>query len=301
MTVQLLASSALMWLLLSNIGIEEVASKLRVQHAGAAGLVLALLAVQFGIGMLRWRMVCTALGVTLPERRIMLAWVGMAVALSQVLPSSIGGDGYRVLALGRRAGIGAATRTVVAERVVGLLTLSALALPLSLAALPHAGSRFAFGVFAALSAAVLAAGALAGVVARLLARWTASRLIRLIAADFAVMYSKSTLLPVFGASLAIHALSVTIVICLATALALDEVLWWQAVLVVPGTLIASAIPISLGGWGIRESSMVFGLTAFGVSDAVALALSIGFGLTIVAAGVMGLILWIAGTWHRSSP
>jgi uncharacterized membrane protein YbhN (UPF0104 family) len=174
-------------------------------------------------------------------------------------------------------------------------------LPLSLAALPHAGSRFAFGVFATLSAAVLAAGALAGVVARLLARWTASRLIRLIAADVAVMYSKSTLLPVFGASLAIHALSVTIVICLATALALDEVLWWHAILVVPGTLIASAIPISLGGWGIRESSMVFGLTAFGVSDAVALALSIGFGLTIVAAGVMGLILWIVGTWHRSSP
>ena len=300
LAVQLLASAALMWLLLSNIGIEEVASKLRVHHAAAAALVVALLAVQFGIGMLRWRMVCAALGVTVPGRRTMLGWVGMAVALSQVLPSSIGGDGYRVLALGRRAGIGAATRTVVAERVVGLLTLSALALPLSLAALPQTESRLAFGVFAALSAAVLAAGAAAGVVARLLARWTASRLIRLIAADIAVMYSKSILLPVFGASAAIHALSVTIVVCVASALALDEVLWWHAVLVVPGTLLVSAIPVSLGGWGIRESSMVFGLTAFGVSDAGALALSIGFGLTIVVAGVIGVILWIAGAGRFST-
>ena len=46
--------------------------------------------------------------------------------------------------------------------------------------------------------------------------------------------------------------------------------------------------------------MVFGLTAFGVSDAGALALSIGFGLTIVVAGVIGVILWIAGAGRFST-
>ena len=298
--IQLLASAALLWLLFSRVGIEEVAGKLSVRNPGMAGLGLILLATQLVIGMLRWRMICTALGVYVPGPRVALGWVGMGLALSQVLPSSIGGDAYRIAALGRRAGIGAAARTVVAERVAGLLTLSALALPMSLAAIPLTESSLAFSAYAVLSGAVLAGGVVAGAIARLLARWTASRLLRLVAADFGAMYARSTLLPVFGVSAAIHALSLGAVVCLSAALALDEVLWWQAALVVPGTLLASAIPISLGAWGVRESSMVFGLAAFGISDATALALSISYGLAMAVAGVMGLFLWFAGGHGRAA-
>jgi glycosyltransferase 2 family protein len=56
-----------------------------------------------------------------------------------------------------------------------------------------------------------------------------------------------------------------------------------------------AIPISLGGWGIRESSMVVGLASFGVPEASALALSISYGIGTVVAGVVGLCFWLAGS------
>lgn len=294
LAIQLLASIALMWVLLSHIGIEQVAARLTVQKPIAAGIAILLLSLQLVVCMLRWRMVCTALGVRVPSSRLTLGWVGLGFALSQILPSSIGGDGYRIVALGRRAGLADAARTVVADRVAGLLTLSALALPMSLAAIPGSRSSTAFGAFAIAAAAVLIAGLFAAAVTRVLARWTASRLIRLVAADFGTMYSRATLLPVFAMSLAIHALSISIVVCLAAALSLDEVLWWQAALAVPGTLLATALPVSLGGWGIRESSMVLALTAFGVSDAAALALSITYGLAMVATAVIGVGLWLAG-------
>lgn len=296
--MQLLASAALMWLLLSRVGIEELAGRLAVRNPGAAGLALVLLCIQLAACMLRWRMICSALGVHVPGWQLTLGWVGMGLALSQVLPSSIGGDAYRVVALGRRAGIAAATRTVVAERVAGLLTLCALTLPLSLAAIPFTRSSAAFVAYASLSGTVLAGGVVVGVVARLLARWTVSRLVSLVAADFRAMYSTSTLLPVFGVSAVIHALSAGAVVCLSAALALDDVLWWQAAVVVPGTLLVSAIPVSLGGWGIRESSMVLGLTAFAIPGAAALALSICYGLATAATGVIGLILWVIGRERR---
>lgn len=298
--IQLLASVALMWALVSTVGIEQVVSRLVLHNPAAAGLAVVLLAVQLVAAMLRWRLVCAALGVQPPGRGVTLGWVGMGQALSQVLPSSVGGDGYRVLALGRRAGFGAAARTVIADRVAGLLTLAALALPMSIAAIPHTASSIAFSAFAILSGALLAAGVAAGVLARLLARWTASRRAAAVAMDVATMYSRATLLPVFGISAAIHVFSMSVVICLSAALALDEVLWWQAALVVPGTLLAAAIPLSLGGWGIRESSMVFSLAAFGVSEAAALALSISYGLAMAAGGVIGLGLWIAGG-RRAAP
>lgn len=300
LALQLAASGALLWLLLTRVGFEEVLSRLTIRNPAAAGVAFLLLATQFFLGTLRWRMVCIALGVSVPGMRVLLGWVGMGGALSQILPSSIGGDGYRILALGRRAGIGAATRSVVAERVAGLLTLSAIALPFSLYAIRDAGSSLMFTVFGILSGAVLAGGAVAGVLARLLARWTASRLVRLVADDFAAMYSRSTLLPVFSASLAIHALSIGTVLCVGWALALDEIQWWQAALAVPGTLLAASIPISLGGWGIRESSMVLALAAFGVSDAIALTLSIGYGLAVALAAMIGILLWIAGAQGAAS-
>jgi hypothetical protein len=281
-----------MVLLLWRIGVDEVADRLAIRNASAAAAIVALVLGQLALGAVRLRIVCSALGVQDPGERTALAWIGMGAALNQVLPSSIGGDGYRILALGRRAGLGAATRTIIAERVLGLLTLSALTLPLSLAAMPLAESRLAFGVSMAIAAAVLVGGAVADVLTRALARWTASRIVEMAAQDIAAMYSKSTLLPVFGASAAIHALSIATLAAVGAALALDEVLWWQAALVVPGMLLISAIPISLGGWGVRESSVVFALSAFGISHASALALSIGYGLAMAGAGVLGLLLWV---------
>lgn len=294
LALQLLASAALMWLLLSQIGIEQVASRLVVHRPAAALAALLLLSLQLVIGAFRWRMVCAALGVQVPGRRVLLGWVGLGFALSQVLPSSIGGDGYRIVALGRRAGLGDAARAVVADRVAGLLTLSVIALPASLAAIPHSARSTAYTAFAIASTAVLLGGLFAGVAARLLARWTASRLLNLVATDFGLMYARATLLPVFAISLLIHALSISIVICLGAALALDEVLWWQAALIVPGTLLALAIPISLGGWGIRESTMVIGLAAFGVSEVAALALSIAYGLAMAVTAAIGVAFWLLG-------
>jgi len=291
---KVLASAAILWVLVSHVEPRELGSRLSLQQPLVVPLLLVLIVAQYLLGTLRWQLVCAALGAYRPSTRQGLAWTGMGMALSQVLPSSIGGDAYRVVALARHAGIAAATRTVVAERVAGLLTLAAIAFPLSILTIHATQGSLAFIAYALLSGAVLLGALFAGALTRLLSRWTANRLVRLVAADFAAMYAKATLVPVFTVSLGIHALSLGMVVCLDYALGLDEIAWWQAALAVPGALLASAVPISIGGWGVREATMVFALSAFGVAAAPSLALSISFGLALSVAGVVGIALWFYG-------
>jgi len=291
---KLLASAAILWFLVSHVEPRELGSRLSLQHPIVLPLLLVLIVVQYLLGTLRWQLVCAALGAYRPSTRQGLAWTGMGMALSQVLPSSIGGDAYRIVALARHSGIAAATRTVVAERVAGLLTLAAVAFPLSVLTIGATQGSIAFVSYAFLSAAVLMGALFAGALTRWLSRWTANRLVQLVAADFAAMYAKATLVPVFAVSLGIHAISIAMVACLVYALGLDEIAWWQAGLAVPGALLVSAVPVSIGGWGVREATMVFALAAFGIAAAPSLALSISFGLALSVAGVVGLGLWFYG-------
>jgi hypothetical protein len=63
----------------------------------------------------------------------------------------------------------------------------------------------------------------------------------------------------------------------------------------------AAIPLSIGGWGIREAGMVVGLLAFGVAEGSALALSVAFGMTQVALGVVGVPIYLLARTDKYKP
>jgi hypothetical protein len=53
------------------------------------------------------------------------------------------------------------------------------------------------------------------------------------------------------------------------------------------------VPISVAGWGIREGAMIVAFGFVGVPEADALVVSILFGLTLIAAGAPGGVLWLS--------
>ncbi|MDF1757010.1 MAG: lysylphosphatidylglycerol synthase transmembrane domain-containing protein [Legionellaceae bacterium] len=66
----------------------------------------------------------------------------------------------------------------------------------------------------------------------------------------------------------------------------------QAALIgVPIALLISALPITPGGWGIRESAMVFVLGQFQVGAEEALSISILFGICTTLSGLPAAIWW----------
>jgi len=69
------------------------------------------------------------------------------------------------------------------------------------------------------------------------------------------------------------------------------------VLVPPVMLIAS-VPISIAGWGLRESAMVAAFGFVGVAEGDAFVLSILFGLANIVASLPGGLIWLLGGYRR---
>ena len=67
-----------------------------------------------------------------------------------------------------------------------------------------------------------------------------------------------------------------------------------AYLVVPIAVLFSSLPISIGGWGVREASLSYGLILFGLrpDDAALLGLALGIGLLLASlpGGIVMLLL-----------
>src|SRR5258706_4061149 len=93
----------------------------------AALACLAFLVAHTLLCAWRWRLVGRALGLAGPAPRDAVRWMAFSVTLSQVLPSTVGGDAYRIAVLGRQEGVAAAARCVIHDRLSGLWVLAALA------------------------------------------------------------------------------------------------------------------------------------------------------------------------------
>ena len=63
-------------------------------------------------------------------------------------------------------------------------------------------------------------------------------------------------------------------------------------LVMAPALMVASLPISLGGWGVRELTLLSGLTHLGIPSTTALSLSLLFGLCGVLGTLPGLPLWL---------
>jgi len=70
-----------------------------------------------------------------------------------------------------------------------------------------------------------------------------------------------------------------------------EVSFTSMMVLVPPVLLISMLPISVAGWGVREGAMVVALNLVGAPAHQSLALSICFGLCLVAISLPGGVLW----------
>jgi uncharacterized membrane protein YbhN (UPF0104 family) len=64
-------------------------------------------------------------------------------------------------------------------------------------------------------------------------------------------------------------------------------------LIVPSALLISMLPISAGGWGIREGSFVIALASFGIRPEEAIIPPVIFGLGVLVVTLPGGVIWLA--------
>lgn len=273
-----LAALALIFRALSA---EAIVAALRETKALWVALAVLALAAQIGLSALRWRFTAGALGVVLPQRAALAEyWLG--VLGNTVLPGGVLGDVGRAVRLRAQAGLAMAAETVVIERLAGQIALGFTTLggvavwfwpePRGLAC--GAGMI----VLAALVALVTRKGG--GRVRRdLRAAWVAGGIWRAQLGLSAAILAANVL----GFWAAAQAVGV--------ALSLTEALF-----VLPLTLTAMLLPISINGWGLREAAAAGLWPLAGVAPAAAVAASLVFGIAALAAALPGvLVLLRSGT------
>ena len=61
----------------------------------------------------------------------------------------------------------------------------------------------------------------------------------------------------------------------------------------PPVLLIATVPISIAGWGVRETSMIAAFAYAGLAESDGLTLSILFGAVNFIIGILGGIVWIS--------
>src|SRR5947209_1417256 len=293
---KLLVTGACFWYVSRHIDWRQVSSAISLLDFRWTALAIFVVMLQIPLVSLRWCNIVDALAARDQQmtRTAMTAATSVGLFFAQILPN-VAGEGMRAWLLVR---LGSNWRTavtsVVIDRGVGvglLLVLGfvVLLLPSGLTAL--GGYR---DVVLIVYGALILVGALglllAPKIVSPLARWRYSRWFAMLAADHHVLFgSKGPVVLSIGCL--IHAFTIVVVWLVGRAqglaLPLPDVL--VLFIVMTGVVV---VPISIGGWGLRELAVVSVLAGYGVAPERALLFSVCFGLALAVGSLPGAVAWL---------
>jgi uncharacterized membrane protein YbhN (UPF0104 family) len=290
-------SAALLYFALRRIQLDMIGERLKDLDPAWLVAAVAIGLLQTAISALRWRRIAGLCGGALPQGQA-LRFNMIAAFFNQVLPSTIGGDAARII-LAARAGNGwrKATYSVLLDRFIGLLVLASVV---------TAGLYWSFGLISnpigrlvllaaglgslAAAAAFLALGSLP-----ILARWRLTRrLAELTKLARNILLSRTAAPMVLLLSLLIH-LSTAAVAWSAARSVAAQLSYLDALLLVLPVMLIVTIPISIAGWGVRESALVLAFSYAGLPEGDGLLVSVLMGGAMFAVGILGGLVWLVGS------
>ncbi len=240
----------------------------------------------------RWFLIMRRIGFALPFSFFLKSYFKGAF-FNQGLPTSIGGDGLRILDCARNGSTEDAFFGVFIDRIIGLaglLLLNIAALAANRSILPQKITVLLLAVLLLLLAALISLYFL-----RKLHFLSRSRylgyLTRLSERYFQVYSSWSSAGVQIILSIVTHLLAMSAFFLLGKGMGLEYPLSVYLVLVPPVVLL-TILPISLAGWGIREGALVGFFLLIGADRARVVSFSLLYGLTALAASLPGLYIYL---------
>lgn len=297
-------SAGLVWLLVDRVDFGALVSRFDALRWNWVGFALLILAIQILLASQRWRMVTAAIGIALGTRTA-LRYFMIGAFFNQTLPSSIGGDAFRMWYAHRDGrSLGEAFAGVVIDRLSALLVIvlaMAAGLPWLLDLLADPVARWSVSVVLAGGLAAYAVLlALPLPILGVFQRWAVTRPFAAVARDTRrVLLGWRSGPAVSAASLLLLGLSALALYLAGRAVGVELGLV-NCLLLMPPVLLISTLPISLAGWGLREGAVVVGFGFAGIARADALAASLLFGLLLAAVSLPGGVVWLM-SGRRTQP
>ena len=287
-------TAVLLWLPLRHVALRAVLGEIATVQWNSLIIAFVALGASTFIAAIRWS---TILGVLDTFRGITttypLALIG--VFFGQALPAGVGGDVVRIWLANKR---GIATRiavsSILADRATGFLSI----LVIVTVQLPLLKSLIANqALFSSLTAA-LVVGYIGICIAVVLDRIPAAiqrfRIVRgfaAVSADLRSVLLSPRIIPVLVCGILIQLLNVVAVYALFRGFGITATLT-NCLLIVPFANVLQTIPVSIAGWGLRESFFVAAFGMIRIAAPSALAVSVLFGLLVLLNSLPGGVLWL---------
>src|SRR3954453_16088697 len=301
--LKILISAALLYFALRKINFYDLASRFDIASLGWIGLAIAVTFLQIFLGALRWRVISADCGAPLATTQA-FRFNLIGTFFNQTLPSSIGGDAVRLWLVARGgAGWRAATYSIFVDRAIGLIALAVVivgSLPWSWRLIDDPQGRSALLL---VDFAALAAGAGFLLLGRMpwpwLKRWWATHHLHACSVIANRLIFDPVRAPKLAAlSLLVHILAVVLAWCVVRSIA-APVVFSQIFQLVPPVMLITMLPISIAGWGVRETAMglAFGYAGLAANEGVNISLLLGIVSFLV--GAFGGLVWVFSAEKRA--
>ena len=287
--------------LLAKIDLNTFMNTVRSVSPMALSMAAILTGLQALCAAVRWHFILRYLGAPNAfARTLQMYWIGLFA--TTLLPGGVAGDGLRMWVLAR-AGTKVSTsiNSVLFDRLAalaGLVLLVAGSLPFIDDRVAAPPLRYGVPILLLIG---LAVAFTIGLCIRIPSRWQHFRVARAVIAlvvDLGIVCRPPLRLvgPLTLSILAIAGGALAIFLLLRSLG--GEVRLLDCMVLAPLIILVTTLPISLGGWGLREGTMVglFGL--IGVAPAISLSVSILIGLLSTAISIPGLFVWLR--WRRAT-
>ena len=262
-------------------------------------IVLAII-IQFSLSIvqtLRWIKISNYLKLDLTFFKY---WENILIGIffNQTLPSSIGGDAIRILLLSN-FGYKLPFKTIIIDRIFGLITLCFICSTGLFFVIDNVNKNHAIFESIYLSLLLLTIFIffiiLTGksflklkIIEQLFLKIGISSFF-LTMRDAFLNYKIS--LKVFFYSILIYIITSISGLLIIHSLQIDPNIFDFSIIFI-SVILFSTLPVSIGGWGIRENLMVFMMSCIGINNEIALSTSIIFGLIMLVVGIPGGLLWL---------
>lgn len=271
-------------------------------------LFIALL-IQFSLSIiqtLRWMKISN---VFMLKLSFIESWKNVLIGLffNQTLPSSVGGDAVRVLILSN-FGYALPFKTIIIDRFFGLFACCFICviggLIIEKRIIEEVFLFETIFVFPLLCMLTSISVIFLGEYLRKI------KIIKLILNKFGILnFLNSLKILIFDYkvtffafiySTTIHVMTAFSAFLILQSLQIHTIFFDFAILFLT-VLLISTIPISIGGWGLRENLMILIMSNIGLQTEIALAISIIFGFIMILIGLPGSMIWISNKFEFKVP
>lgn len=280
--IKLLLTAVIFYIISLNIDFNKILVILSSAKISFLILALSLQFIAIIIASVRWAWIMGKLEFDY-SLLFYLKHYFIGTLFSQAMPSSIGGDAYRVIALAKKGHKKSHSfYSVLIDRLMGLLGLFLLiTIGLFNANLDLLEDYLLNGILLLLVVGFLAIFSLIFLYKLPFPKHKFLNWLMILSAHFHQSFrGYLQVIRQLTLSVLIHLFVVTAIYFVGLSLGLNQP-FWVFVLFVPISLLLTMIPLSFAGWGIRESAMVFFFSLVGASNEVVLTMSVVYGLILI--------------------